>query len=637
MKVQALGLQTSLVTSYSQTATTLQGNIGSRSITDGNGAKTVLGPQPVLFSDVEDDTGAAPSGLHASTGNGRVFVNKGFVAGLLTMSYYLKTTTSGVTSLAWQGDLKFQFTNTGAYTVHGMEIDDTTASAMNFHFITTNTTAIQGGWYAAFGINQTAFVKVSVQTIPVATAGSQTATLYQIGDTTTQAAQTLTVGDGLGNDPTNAFIYFLNGAAATPKVYKFVNTVPTTSPTAGYSQANGTIVITATLPALAGTILLVNNMKLVTVIGAWSSNSPASTAAPVLTFITSTTLYNFKVSDVTNGATSLPSLMSGNMSNGVDLLPTASLGQYSGTIDKFVILTSLGLIIVKQGINNDSNMKFLSAGAAYVKTETGGTTTPPDFGCVTDLCLTINSGFAFLSSTAVGQRGFYTIDLTTDESSVANLAAAVPGQINASIISPVLTNLNITQGTILAFYNELAKRSVKPTVQYRTSNFSTGPGAGFDALWTTAPKDGDISTLVNATQVQFRILFTVMALETTNTPQITEGYFIYSDNTQISNFWEGDVDNSTQSGNSPMYVAFRLRYAYASVVPQLFVRGIDDSGNVIFLFNTITNISVFSYTTNNGTSWTALGTIPNTALTTGVRVNVASPSGTRLTWSIAES
>lgn len=634
MKTLALGLQTATVTTYDQTKTTLQGNVGSRTITDGNGAKLVLGPQPVVVADVEDDTGAAPAGLHASTGNGRIFIAKGFTAGVLAVSYYLKTTTAGVTTVVWQGDLKFTFTNTGAYTLHGLDVDDTTASAMNFHFFVTNTTTAQGGWYASFGINQTQFVKVSIVTLPVATAGSQTGTVYQIGDTTTQAAQTVTVADGGSNDATNGFVYILNGAAATPKIFKFVNTVPTTAPTAGYSQANGTIVITGTLPALAGVVLLVNCVKLTgaTGPGVWSSNTGFLT----LTWLTTTTIYNAKVSDITNGAASLPSLQSGNMAGPSSLLtPTAAFGQYSGTLDKFVIMTSNGRVLVKQGISNDANALTWGLNN-YINTELNALITPVDFGAVTNLCLTTNNGLAYMSNTSVGQRNLLTYDLTADETSVANLAAVVPGQINASIISPVISG-TFTKGTVMGLYYELAKRSVRPTIQYRISNFSTGPGVGFDATWTAAPKDGDLSGITGATQVQFRFLFTMMGLEVTNPPQLVEAYFIYNDATQISENWEGSVDNSTQSGNSPMYVAFRMRTAYASVVPQLFVRGIDDSGNVIFLFNTITNIGVFSYTTNNGTSWTALGTIPNTPLTTEVRVNVASPSGTRLTWSIAES
>jgi len=629
MKVKVLGLQTALVTSYDQTKTTLQGNTGQRTITDGNGAKSCIGPQPIIFADVFDDTGVVPAGLHTCTANNRIFVAQGFAAGVLTVAYYLQTTTSGVTTQVWQGSLKFTFTNTGAYTLRGFAVDDTTPSSMNFHFFTTNTTAIQGGWYADFGVNVTDFVKVSIQTHPVATTGSQTKVVYQIGDTTTQAAQTVLVADGGDVDPVGGFVYILNGAAATPKIFKFVATVPTTAPTAGYSQANGTIVITGTLPALAGTVLLVNCVKLGTP-GSWSSNS----GSLCLHFLTTTTIYHAKVSDITNGAASLASLSSGNMSNGTDLTPTGAFGQYAAFLDKYVIMTSTGNVIVKQGINNDANTKFFGLNS-YIKGEIGGTVTPVDFGAITNLCLTCCTSFAIMTNTSVGQRGFVSIDLGSDESSVGNATSSFPGQINASIISPVISG-NFSQGVSAAFSFELAKRAVKPTVQYRTSNFSTGPGAGFDATWTTAPRDGDMSALANASQVQFRFLFTIMALEVTNPPQIVEGYFIYTDLTQSSDNWVGSTDNTSGSGANPFYVAFRLQTAYASSVPKLFFRGIDDSGNAV-VFDTVTNASLFSYTTNNGTSWTALGTIPNTALTTEVRLGWTSPDGVRRRWAVSES
>lgn len=629
MKVQAVGLQASLVTSYDQTKTTLQGRTAQRTITDGNGAKSVVGPSPVVTADIFDDTGVAPVGLHCTTQNGRVFIGKGIAAGVWTVSYYTLNASTG--ALAWVGDLKFTMTNTGAYTLRGFAVDDTTPSAMNFHWFATNTTAIQGGWYASFGVPVADFHQVSVLTYPVATLGSTTKTVYQIGDTTTQAAQTVTVADGGDNDATNGFVYILNGAAATPKIFKFVNTVPTAAPVTGYSQANGTIVITATLPALAGVVLLVNCVKLGTI--AHTANS----GSLVLTWLTTTTIYNAKTSDVTNGATSLPSLLSGNMAGSADFLtPTAAFGQYSAFIDKFMIMGTIGQVIVKQGINNDPNSKIWGANS-FIKSEIGGTITPGDFGAVTNLCLTDMEGWVVMTNTSVGQRNFLALDAFSDEASVATAASGgTLGQINSSIITPVLSGI-FSKGVVMGLYYELSKRSVKPTLQYRTSGFATGPGVGFDATWTTVPKDGDLSALAGVTQAQFRFLFTMMALEVSNPPQLNETYFIYTDNTQTSDNWVGSLDNSTQSGNSPMYVAWRLQTAYASVVPKLFARGIDDSGSTIFTFDTVTNAAAFSYSTNNGTSWNALGTIPNTPLTTELRVNVASPSGTRLRWSLAET
>lgn len=624
MKVLALGLQTSLTGSYDQTKTTLQGRAALRTINDGNGVKSVLGPSPVVTADVFDDTGVAPVGLHTSTVNGRIFIGKGFAAGVWTISMYTIDFITG--ARVWAGDLKLTHTNTGAYTLRGFKVDDTNPASMNFYWVTTNTTVQQGGFYACFGINVTDFVTVSVQTFPVATLGSTTKTIYQIGDQAAQAAHTVTVSDGIAIDNSGGFVYILNGVAATPKIFKFVNTVPTAAPVAGYSIANGSIVVTGTLaPALSGTILLVNCVNHAPSIG----HGPNSGNA-VLTWLTTTTIYNAKTSDITNGATSLPSLASANMAGSADFVtPTASFGQYSPTLDKFIIMGSIGQVIVKQGISNDPNSKIFGLNS-FIKSETGGSISPSTFGAVTNLCLTSSGGWAIMTNTSVGQRNFVALDLFSDESSLTS------GEINTSIISPVLT-ANITKATIMGIYYELAKRSVKATLQYRTSNFSVGPGAGFDATWTTATKDGDLSNLVNATQAQFRFLFTMMGMEVTNPPLINEAYLVYTDQNEISANWQGSVDNTSNSGANPVFSAFRLKVAYPTSVPTLFFRAYDDSNNLVASANTVSNPTFFEYSTNNGTSWNPLGTIPNTILTTEVRYKWASPPGVRVTASLRET
>lgn len=629
MKVLPLGLLTSTTTSYDQTKTTLQGRINTRTVNDGNGSKSVVGSNPVVVADVFDDTGVAPAGLHCTTPNGRVFIGKGFAAGVWTVSYYTVNTSTG--AQVWVGDLKLTHTNTGAYTLRGFQVDDTTPSAMKFTWVTTNTTVQQGGWYAAYGVDVADFHTSSFVTYPVATLGSTNKTVYQIGDTVTQAAHTVTVADGVGIDISGAFAYILNGAAATPKFFKFVNTVPTTAPVTGYSQANGTIIVTAVLPALTGVVLLVNCVKYDTTIG----HGPNS-GSPVVTFLTTTNKYDTLASDITNGAATLPSLHTTTYAlSGDYITPTAAFGQYSNFLDKFVVMTTNGCVMVEKSITNDPNARVFGLNN-FIKTEVGGTITPVIFGASTNICLTMMAGWAVMVNTSVGQRNFVAIDLLSDENQVATAASGgTAGQIFSSIISPVISG-NFTQGYLLSMYYEYAKRSVKSTVQYRTSNFSTGPGVGFDATWTPLPKSCDASGVVNATQVQFRFLITMIAFEVTNPPQLIEAAFVYTDNTQLSEHWVGASSNTSASGANPFRVSFRLQNAYATSVPQLFVRGVDDSGNAV-VFNTVTNIANFDYTTNNGTSYTPLGTVPNTPLTTEVRFSWTSPDGVARRWSISES
>jgi hypothetical protein len=99
----------------------------------------------------------------------------------------------------------------------------------------------------------------------------------------------------------------------------------------------------------------------------------------------------------------------------------------------------------------------------------------------------------------------------------------------------------------------------------------------------------------------------------------------YTPQSEISDNWVGSGDNTTQNGASPARTAFRLATAYATSVPTLYFRAYDDSGTLVASANTSANPTLFEYSSNNGTSWNSLGTIPNVAGTTEVRYNWATP------------
>lgn len=621
-RVIALGLQNSTTTSYDQTKTTLQGRSRARTITDGNGPKVCLGVSPVVNIDVFDDTGVAPAVIHTTTQNGRIFIGKGIVGGNWIISYYSFDTTLGTQS--WVGDIKLTL-STGTHTIKGFTVDDSNTASMTILWNTTSSTATTGGLFGAWGVNITDFSQGAPPTFPLATVASQSKAVWVMGDTATQAANTLTVSAAQGIDPILKDVYVLAGVSATPSIYKFSYSVPPTgSPTLGYTNSNFTLK-TGTLAAFGGVILLNNCLVVAT------PNHSANAGFQCLCFITSTTLYFAKITDVTSAVVSLPSLTSSNAAISTDyLLPVLNQGQFSPVLDKFVVGSTSGPFFAKQQVNNDPN--GLSFGySSFIKSESGGMISPVDFGGNTIIsCLSVMNGWAVLMSTGIGQRGLYCLDLYSDQSSTTS------GQVNSSIITPVVSG-NFSQGLHLGIYKEFAKRSVYPTIQYRTSNFSTGPGAGFDATWTTAPKDGDLSLLVNVPQVQFRFLFTVAGIDNTNASQIIEGYFVYTDYTQNSRNWVASINNTTANGASPTRYAFRLQSAYATSVPTMYFRAVDDSGNVVTTANTVTNAANFEYTTNNGTSWLPLGTISNTALTTELRYNFTSPPGVNVRGSLSES
>jgi hypothetical protein len=632
-KALALNLQKSLTFAYDQAKTTLQGRVGLRTITDGNGPKSVLGVQPIINMDVFDDTGAGPGSMIAVTPNNRAFVGKSNTLEVFIISLYQLTTANGVTTASWVGDLKLNFGNlANTFTMKGLFIDDSNPASMTIVWAGTHNTAQNGGLFACWGVNVTDFYVAAPQTFPVASAANQTKATYMLSDAATQATHTMTVADGVGVNVATHHAYVLNGAAASPSIFKYDLSAPPSVVPGANGYTNSLFLLkTATLPALTGTVLLQNCVQVITPFGQPGAASSLN-GNTCLSFITTTQIYACKTSDITSGASSIPSLVSADNAAGTDYV-TANLsyGQFNQEVGKWIAITVNGNCLIKQLVNLDPNAKYFGV-FNNIRTESGGSLTP-EFGAITNACLACGNGWAIMSNSSTGQRGLLALDVMSDENSIDS-----NGERYASIISPVISG-NFTQGVHLALLKQLAKRSVYPTIQYRTSNFNVGPGVGFDATWTTAPKDGDLSALVNATQVQFRILASSVGTTNSNTSQIQEAFFIYSDATQISSNWEGSVDNTSQSSASPMYVAFRQRAAYSPLPTKFVIKGVDDSGNVIYTFDTVANPSVFSQSANNGGSWAAwtnMGSFPNVAGTTELRVLVASPSGTRLTWSIQE-
>jgi hypothetical protein len=103
---------------------------------------------------------------------------------------------------------------------------------------------------------------------------------------------------------------------------------------------------------------------------------------------------------------------------------------------------------------------------------------------------------------------------------------------------------------------------------------------------------------------------------------------------EISNNWEFNYDD-TDAG-SPSRVSFRLKTAYASSVPTLYFRAYDLSDTLVASHNTSANAGFFQYSTDGGTNWLSLGTIPNTVGTL-IRYTFSTPPGVEVRPSIRES
>jgi hypothetical protein len=98
----------------------------------------------------------------------------------------------------------------------------------------------------------------------------------------------------------------------------------------------------------------------------------------------------------------------------------------------------------------------------------------------------------------------------------------------------------------------------------------------------------------------------------------------------MSSKWVGDEKHTSLSGASPFYIAFRQQYAYGTPIPRHRIDIIDDSETIIQSLDSVTDISLFSYSTNDGGSWTSYGTPPDNALNTIVRALISSPAPGKL-------
>jgi hypothetical protein len=166
-------------------------------------------------------------------------------------------------------------------------------------------------------------------------------------------------------------------------------------------------------------------------------------------------------------------------------------------------------------------------------------------------------------------------------------------------------------------------------VYYRTSGFGSISGG-----WVALPFAEDLSAVAGGDQIQFKVLFATEGLDTSIPAQLAEFIVAYQSNTETSSNWEFNFDDS--DSGSPSRVSYRLKTAYSSSVPTIYFRAYDLSNTLVASHNTSANASFFQYSTDSGTNWVALGTIPNTVGTL-IRYTFSSPPDVEVRPSVRES
>jgi len=687
MKTVSANLLTNVVGTYDQTKTTIQGRVASKTI----GGIPVLGPPLNNFIDTVADT--TPSSvvipvLTYLSPNGRLFSVGAETGGVIAVSLHTLNLTTGVKTFI--GTIRITVADNAAttHTLRGLKVLDSGTTGWRIFLATTGSVLINGGLYCVNNIDLADFLAVGPGTLfPNATGSNQKATYLLQDPSNIGVGQLNVAAGGVTLDIPNNKVYVHNGIAATHQFYVYNTNATLNCPlTVGATIDAGTDRVTITshgyvdntpiyLTNLSGGTGLTNNtvyyvrnstandFQVSTTTGgaavnitlngtadicrafgttgdAWShktGNLPAASGTlivsdsedyavpghttnsgqPCIFFCTTTNLYLGRISELTSGTTTWPSLVTSNLLGTPNqiIAPAVAIATWSNVLDRAVFITNANIIVMKQVVNNSIDKIFGGANNIYRETFTSDAI---PLQWLAAGALDIEDGWLIVQTiTNTGQRGVLTCDLRSDELFEYSY-----------IVTPVLDSPSAVYKfitTIDALYDYTGSLRV----QYRTSGFGSISGG-----WVDIPFAEDLTSYATGAQVQFKILFDTLGLDTSIHAQLHEFFLGFETLSEISDNWEFSDDWSDNT--SPSRAAFRLKKAYATSVPTMYFRAYNLSDALLINNNTVTHSANFEYSTDNGTTWLPLGTIPNTVGTL-VRYSWTTPPGIDYRPSIRES
>lgn len=684
MGYKNLDLLADVVTVYDQNKTTIAGRVSQKTV---NGDQA-LGPSIPVFADVFTDTGIIPAGAIFTstivTGDiARVFVVGTPLAGSVSIILYNNNIKTGVSTYVGRVQLRSQ--NILTTTIfRGIEVQDTGTTGWKIWLATTNAILINGGLTLMNKVDLADFTPLGSIILDPATGNDQKAA-YLLQDSANIGVNQLNIAsNGVIVDSVGNKVYVHNGVSATHQYYVYdaaiaptflestitgtnanpgvftlnshgflnndpvlfkttgtftglvtntvyfarnvaantfelsltsggasINTTGSQSGVHSIGRAFGTtgsnfIHKTGNLPAILGTLLSNNGENLAV---------PAHVSYGALVgercaaFGTTTNLYMGKLSDLTSGVIAWPSLTTANVLGSLNEVtaPVVTFNQFSTVLDMFVFISNTSLYYGKRLVNNEFQFKGGRINTAYYE----GLMTPygtARFGAVTVTGFQIGSGIATLVGGTLGQRGFINLDMSQDDRFDRDY-----------IVSKVVDTPNSILKTV-SVIDKLVNTADNYNIYYRTSGFGsiTGGWLPFD--------EADLNSLSISPQIQFKFTVSTLRITSQTASQISDVTINTESNDDISDNWEYSHDSS--SNLSPTRVAFRLRFAYGvgSVPLTLRFRSYDLSGTLLVNQTITSNPANFEYSTNSGSTWLPLGTIPNTVGTL-VRYTFTSPPG----------
>jgi len=345
---------------------------------------------------------------------------------------------------------------------------------------------------------------------------------------------------------------------------------------------------TGNLPVLVGTLLATDSEDF--------ANPQHTTNAgfDCVFFCTNSSLYLGRLSDLTSGATTWPSLVTSNLLGTPNQIvaPAAALATWSNSLDRAIYLTNTNVFVAKRLVSNEIESIFGGTSNSYLEAKPSNTAV--EMKVITTVSFDLEQGVLFVVGNATGQRGIFTTDLLAD----ANYNST-------HIISKVLDIPNGVLEFVDTFEKMWAYTGILK-IEYRTSGFGS-PSSG----WLTLPDKQSLTAISIASgQVQFKLSFIIIQNGGGLPAQVNDLFIGFTSNNEISDNWEFSNDDS-DNGN-PSRAAFRLKKAYTTSVPTLNFRAFDLSDSLIVNHTTVANSSNFQYSTDGGVNWNNVGTIPNT-------------------------
>jgi hypothetical protein len=369
---------------------------------------------------------------------------------------------------------------------------------------------------------------------------------------------------------------------------------------------------TSILPGITGSIIATDVERNANPISA-PINGSLLNGQSCAFFATSTNLYLGRLDELTPETFTWPSLTTSNLLGALNQIvtPVPTHASWADSLDHAIILagaaaTTAFRILLKKVENNKLTTMFGDYGLDYYETtsrdnyELKLAAVPFNF--------TNQNGWLLVGGSSVGQRGLIAMDVRSDclfdFSYIVSKVVSIPQ-------NSIIKSINI--------FKELAATSGELDVYYRTSGFGSISGG-----WTSV-NEGELLSLAGLTSIQFKICFKTQSIGHTSHIQVSDMEIAYEAAEELSDNWEYSFDDS--SSGVPTRVGFRLKTAYPSAVPStLSFRAFDLSG-VLLVDHDITNeASRFQYSTDQGTTWLSLGTVPN-VVGTLVRYTFSSPPG----------